>query len=87
MVNEKEYMQYANELVEELLYVQIFLLKLQQPDLKELTFIKAPLYAPNGGQYLVQIVHVDGEKIQLDKYKLGDNQDENTRRVNGISKS
>lgn len=75
-MNEKELIEYSKGLVEELLYAQIALVKLQKPELKELTFINGPLYIPNGGLYLVQIVHVEGEKIQLGKFKFEDKQDE-----------
>lgn len=47
-----------------------------QSMVKELTYINAPLYMPNGGQYFVQIVHIDGPKIQLDTFKLEEKENE-----------
>lgn len=33
---------------------------------KELTYVKVPVTTPNGGVYLVSILHIEGPKISLE---------------------
>ncbi len=35
------------------------------PENKELSYVKVPVQTPDGGLYLVSILHVDGPKVQL----------------------
>ncbi len=44
--------------------VSITQVKAEQPELKELTYVKVPIYTEKGS-YLLTIMHFDGEKIQL----------------------
>ena len=34
-------------------------------DQKDLTYVKVPITTPDGGNYLVSILHIDGPKIDL----------------------
>jgi len=45
---------------------QTFVVNNLRPDLKEINYIKAPLTVDNGGKYLLSLIHVDGQKIQLE---------------------
>ena len=45
---------------------QIFLTCKMNPELKELNYLKAPIRV-GAGTYLLSLIHVDGEKIQLQK--------------------
>lgn len=46
-------------------FMQVVALMSHLPEVKELTYVKVPLVTPNGGTYLVSILHVDGPKIDL----------------------
>lgn len=50
-----------------MMYVECQLMITQKlsPDLKELTYFKAPVEVENGGVYLLAFTHVSGPKIQL----------------------
>lgn len=35
------------------------------PNMEELTYIRVPVETPNGGTYLVSVLHIDGPKLNL----------------------
>jgi hypothetical protein len=45
---------------------QIFLTQKMNPELKEINYLKAPITI-GSGTYLLSLLHVDGEKIKLQK--------------------
>lgn len=47
-------------------FMQVIAL-LSHADQKDLAYVKVPVTTPNGGLYLVSILHIEGPKIQLDK--------------------
>ncbi len=61
----KEEIQAGLELTHSEYFMQIMALSSYDPDLKELTFSKCPIVTPDGGTYLVSILHIDGPKINL----------------------
>lgn len=38
---------------------------LSHTDQKDLTFVKVPVTTPEGGTYLISILHIDGPKLDL----------------------
>lgn len=38
--------------------------------IKELTYLKKSVTMPNGGIYLVSILHIDGPKFDMEQYRL-----------------
>lgn len=48
-------------------FMQVVALLSYLKDQKELNYTKVPLQTPDGGLYLVSILHIEGPKIQLDK--------------------
>lgn len=46
-------------------FMQVIALLSHDSDIKDLTFVKVPVVTPDGGTYLVSIMHVDGPKIDL----------------------
>lgn len=45
-------------------------LALQDPSLKEINYIKTAATLPNGGVYLVSILHIEGAKLSLDELRV-----------------
>lgn len=45
-------------------FMQVIAL-LSHTDQKDLTYVKVPVTTPQGGNYLVSILHIDGPKIDL----------------------
>ena len=45
-------------------------LALEDKSMKELTYIKTPVQMPDGGLYLVSILHVEGPKLDLETLRL-----------------
>lgn len=46
-------------------FMQVISLLSYDSDIKDLTFVKVPVVTPEGGTYLVSIMHVDGPKVDL----------------------
>jgi hypothetical protein len=72
-MSEKEQQQFSNEEVEAGLriahseyFMQVVAL-LSYTDLKDLSYVKVPITTPDGGTYLISILHIEGPKVQLDK--------------------
>lgn len=55
------------EIVHSEYFMHVLGLVSHNPTLKELTFVRVPIQTPEGGLYLVSILHVDGPKIDLQK--------------------
>lgn len=47
-------------------FMQVLAL-LSHTEQKDLSYVKIPVTTPNGGLYLVSILHIEGPKVQLDK--------------------
>lgn len=62
-----EEIQAALELVHSEYFMQVIALLSHNPGNKDLTYVKVPLTTPDGGNYLVSILHIDGPKIDLQK--------------------
>lgn len=60
----KDWDRVLNHTLQLLMDVTMVQLKHEKPELKELTYIKAPIYTDKG-VYLLTIMHVDGEKLQI----------------------
>lgn len=64
----KEEVQSALEIVHSEYFTQVLAL-LSYTDQLELNYNKVPVVTPDGGTYLVSILHVDGPKINIQKFK------------------
>lgn len=63
----KEEIETALQIVHQEYFLQVMALSSHDPDLKELTFSKVSVSTPDGGVYLVSILHVEGPKVNLRK--------------------
>lgn len=63
----KEEIQAALEILHSEYFMQTVGLLSHDPDNKDLAYVKVPVTTPDGGTYLVSILHVDGPKIDLRK--------------------
>lgn len=61
----KEEIQAALEVVHSEYFMQVIGLLSHDPDNKDLAYVKVPVTTPDGGTYLVSILHVDGPKVNL----------------------
>lgn len=64
----KEIEQLRLESADEYLNAAIYLTALD-PNIKELNFIKTAVEMPDGGIYLLSLLHVSGPKIQMDEMR------------------
>lgn len=48
-------------------FTQVVALLSMMPNAKDLTYVKVPMTTPEGGNYLVSILHIDGPTIDLKK--------------------
>jgi hypothetical protein len=47
--------------------------------IKELNYVKKTITLPNGGIYLVSVLHIDGPKFDMEQYRLvAESQEEKT---------
>lgn len=82
----KEEIKYTSEQIEaglQIIHREYFMsvvgLASFDPQYKELTYIKVPLTTPDGGNYLISILHIDGPKINLQNLaKVADEDKEKT---------
>lgn len=63
----KEELQAAMEIVHREYFMHVLGLASHDPEPRELTYVKIPITTPEGGNYLVSILHIDGPKIDLVK--------------------
>ncbi len=61
----KEEIQAALEVVHSEYFMQVIGLLSHDPENKDLAYVKVPVTTPDGGTYLVSILHVDGPKVDL----------------------
>lgn len=61
----KEEIQAALEITHSEYFMQVIALLSHDPENKDLAYVKVPVTTPEGGTYLVSILHVDGPKINL----------------------
>jgi hypothetical protein len=62
----KEEIQAALEITHSEYFMQVVALLSHDPENKDLAYVKVPVTTPDGGTYLVSILHVDGPKINLE---------------------
>lgn len=62
----KEEIQAALEILHSEYFMQTVGL-LSHTDQQELSYVKVPVVTPEGGTYLISILHVDGPKLDLQK--------------------
>lgn len=63
----KEEIEAALQMVHEEYFLQVTALSSHDSDLKELEFSKITVSTPDGGVYLISILHVEGPKVNLRK--------------------
>lgn len=63
----KEEIEAALQIAHSEYFMQVMALLSHDSDQKELSYVKVPVMTPNGGTYLISILHIDGPKVQLDK--------------------
>lgn len=63
----KEEIQAALEILHSEYFMQTVALLSHDPQNKDLAYVKVPVTTPEGGTYLISILHVDGPKIDLTK--------------------
>jgi hypothetical protein len=73
----QEEIQAALEICHSEYLLQVVALLSHNPENKELTYVKVPITTPDGGTYLVSILHIDGPKINLTNLAKAANQIEN----------
>lgn len=61
----KDEIQAALDIVHSEYFMHVVGLLSHDPDNKDLTFVRVPVQTPQGGLYLVSILHVDGPKVSL----------------------
>ena len=61
----KEDIQAGLEILHKEYFMNVIALTSYDPDATTLNYIKVPIVTPDGGTYLVSILHVDGPKINL----------------------
>lgn len=61
----KEEIQAGLELAHSEYFMQVLALLSHDPDNKELNFVRVPVTTPQGGTYLVSILHIEGPKVDL----------------------
>jgi len=71
MTNEKEFskedIEAALSIAHQEYFMQVTALLSYDKREKDLSFVKVPITTPDGGTYLVSILHIDGPKINLKK--------------------
>lgn len=60
----KEEVEAALQIAHSEYFMQVIAL-LSHTDEKELKYVKCPISTPNGGTYLVSILHIEGPKVDL----------------------
>lgn len=63
----KEEIEAALQIAHSEYFMQTMALLSHDPDQKELSYVKVPVMTPNGGTYLISILHIDGPKVDLTK--------------------
>lgn len=61
----KEEIQAALEILHSEYFMNVLGLMSHEKDAGELSYVKVPMVTPNGGTYLVSILHIDGPKLHL----------------------
>lgn len=62
----KEEVQAGLELCHSEYFMQVLALLSHLPENKELNYVKVPVTTPEGGNYLISILHIDGPKVNLE---------------------
>ena len=63
----KEEVQAALEIAHSEYFMQVIALLSHLPENKDLAYVKVPVSTPEGGLYLVSILHVEGPKVDLSR--------------------
>lgn len=63
----KEEIQAALEITHREYFLNVLALLSHDSEPKELNYVKVPVTTPDGGIYLISILHVDGPKVDLHK--------------------
>ena len=61
----KDEIQAALDIVYSEFFMHVVGLMSHDPDNKDLVFVRVPIQTPQGGLYLVSVLHVDGPKVSL----------------------
>lgn len=61
----KEEIKAALEIAHSEYMMNVMALLSHDPDNKELTYVKVPVTTPQGGTYLISILHIEGPKVNL----------------------
>lgn len=67
-ITEEQYQEAAYELIHAYINAMIVLVA-SRPDPKELNYLKTLVHFPNGGEYLLSLLHIQGDKINLDSIR------------------
>ncbi len=65
----KEEINAGYELVNKEYFMHMLGLASHSMEIKELNYLKTAVVTPDGGTYLISILHVDGPKIDMEKYR------------------
>lgn len=63
----KEEIQAALDITHSEYFIQVMSLLSHDPEFKDLNYVKVPISTPDGGVYLVSILHIEGPKVDLRK--------------------
>lgn len=56
------------QIVHQEYFMQVLALLSYDKSQKELTYVKVPIVTPNGGVYLLSILHVEGPKVDIQAF-------------------
>lgn len=63
----KEEVEAALQICHSEYFIQVIALMSYDPSTPDLTYVKVPVTTPDGGNYLISILHIDGPKLNLAK--------------------
>lgn len=63
----KEEIEAALQITHSEYFMQVLALLSHDPDLTDLNYVRVPITTPDGGTYLISILHIDGPKLNLAK--------------------
>lgn len=64
-MGKKESLEIAFESLMKEVFSAVVALCLEDTKQKELNYVKTPVSLPNGGNYLISVLHIDGPKLDL----------------------
>lgn len=86
-VPKKEAREIALNAVFKEFFTAIVAILLEDKSQKEVNYVKVPITMPNGGNYLISILHIDGPKMDLDLLRLVSQSQQEAKDEKDVSKN